>query len=158
MHRRNSSRGDIGFEADHYFRAGLRAQRIPHFRFAAPAQFRLELRGLFIARMHLHRKLRFGEKEFYEQREVALAIAGSACPFRGMARQALRSVCPAKAPFANRESLPVIQASPMGSARPDCSGKCGASESDPQGRGLKTGSSRAGESFTCLGVTCLGRK
>ena len=65
----------------------------------------------------------------------------------GISRQATRNSRPAKGPFANRHSPPVIQASPSGSPRPDFSGKKGARERDPHGRGLKTGSRRAGQTI-----------
>ena len=53
-------------------------------------------------------------------------------------------VFPAKGPEAILQPTPVSQASPINSLRFAFSGKRGASERDPQGRGLKIGSMRIG--------------
>ena len=68
----------------------------------------------------------------------------------GISGHTLPSLLPSNGPEAKRHSLPVIQASPNGSVRFDFSGKNGASESEPHGRGLKIGSSRAGQRITRL--------
>src|SRR5580704_9614845 len=65
----------------------------------------------------------------------------------GIARHASRSVLPRNSEVATRQSSPVSQASPSGSARFDFSGKSGASDRAPQMRGLKIGSSRWGAGF-----------
>src|ERR1700746_838314 len=68
----------------------------------------------------------------------------------GISGHTLPSVLPSNGPEAKRHSPPVIHASPKGSVRFDFSGKNGASESEPHGRGLKIGSSRAGQRFMRL--------
>src|ERR1700688_2364545 len=59
--------------------------------------------------------------------------------FTGISCHAAPSVLPAKGPVAILQSTPVSQASPKGSARWDFSGKSGASEREPQRRGVKIG-------------------
>src|SRR6202044_1369797 len=66
----------------------------------------------------------------------------------GISRHASASFFPAYGPDAKTQSLPVSHASPSGSVRFDFSGKNGAREREPQGRGLKIGSKRAGQRFT----------
>src|SRR5580700_6747989 len=68
----------------------------------------------------------------------------------GISGHTLPSALLSNGPEAKRHSLPVIQASPNGSLRLDFSGKNGASDSEPHGRGLNIGSSRAGQRITRL--------
>src|SRR5882672_10144830 len=66
----------------------------------------------------------------------------------GISFQASPSFLPAKGPVAISHSVPVSQASPIGSCRFDLSGKRGANERAPQILGLKMGSMRVGVGFT----------
>src|SRR5262249_31758021 len=65
----------------------------------------------------------------------------------GISRQASASDIPAKEPLAIVHFTSESQASPMGSVRLDFWGKSGASEREPQRRGLKVGSMRNGSGF-----------
>src|SRR5271163_4492426 len=65
----------------------------------------------------------------------------------GISRQASASFLPAKGPEVMRQFTSVSQASPMGSDRLVFSGYSGASECEPQRRGLKVGSMRNGSVF-----------
>ena len=99
--------------------------------------------------MHLHRQLVFGENEFHEQRKIALAVDRSAGPFGRHFRPRFAELSAGER--ALRETCIRCRSSrPRRSARRGLtfSGKSGARESEPHGRGLKTGSSRAGERFT----------
>src|ERR1700686_490737 len=73
--------------------------------------------------------------------------------FTGISCHAAPSVLPAKGPVAILQSTPVSQASPKGSARWDFSGKSGASEREPQRRGLKIGSMRNGSELMGRALT-----
>src|SRR6266850_3309692 len=74
----------------------------------------------------------------------------------GISFQASPSFLPAKGPVAISHSVPVSQASPIGSCRFDLSGKRGANDRAPQILGLKTGSMRVGVGFTrCHALACI---
>src|SRR4029077_10782484 len=66
----------------------------------------------------------------------------------GISRHASPNVFPAKGPETTLQSIPVSQASPIGSGKSDFSGYRGANERAPQMRGTKTGSIRNGSGFT----------
>src|SRR6267378_5134515 len=62
----------------------------------------------------------------------------------GISRHASPKVLPAKGPEATLQSVPVSQASPIGSGRFNFSGYNGVSERAPQMRGTKVGAMRKG--------------
>src|SRR5580765_2886546 len=70
-----------------------------------------------------------------------------------ISRQAAPSDFPAKGPVATLQSRPVSQASPSGSVRFVFSGNNGASDLEPQMRGLKMGSMRNGSGLIGNAVT-----
>src|SRR5215467_1895811 len=88
--------------------------------------------------------LSFGKMNF---RRSGKSLGSEKFPPRhsaGISRHASAKVLPANGPLATRQFTSVSQASPIGSSRFAFSGYSGASERDPQIRGLKVGSIRNG--------------
>src|SRR5882724_7359617 len=76
----------------------------------------------------------------------------------GISRQASAREIPEKEPVTIRQLTSLSQASPMGSLRLDFFGNSGASEREPQIRGLKVGSIRKGSGFMSSGLACVRKR
>ena len=93
-------------------------------------------RGIVVVRMHLHGEFVFGENEFHEQGKDRRRARPRFRPIRhGICGHASPSFCPANGPFANRQSLPVIHASPTGSASWIAQGRTAQATANPTGAG-----------------------
>ena len=139
-----------GFQSNQQLRPRFGGHNVPHFGFSPAAGGLLEFTGVGIVGMDLDGKLFFGKRNFTSSGKSLKLPVRVPRHSGGMHRQLSPSDLPVRGPVATRESRAVSQASPIGSGKFVFSGKIGASDRVPHGRGLKIGSIRVRTGSTAI--------